>query len=604
MLFFDNEQVEEMVQATWDTPKLPVTYAAGHMGRQHRWSSANPMASWSGRGLGPDASVAVKNMRAFVPADDQRVQVVDPLTNYAVSPPPSDEWSICRDDEEWERVQSTRRGSNSSEGRLVGDLEPPVKTLKGRAKSNVDVMRAKAEEEKMRRRPGLRDGEQLFEKLAVPARAPTRAPSAADGETAAAPSGLSAMFGGDEDSDGDGDYEEVIEDAMELTIYLPDRSPILMHVPRDSTCEDVLNRILRKALKEGGAMKEQLPADDISMYELRMHEADGEPEDFSIDRHALITTFGDDEFCICINSEARVSHSDTLVEAEEEPAGPVRPKGTVAVKMTNGETRTIKVEEDWTATTLLLKLAEKASKVRLLSEEYEFHVDVEEAERLGFSKLDKGVLPPQAKIMELDIREVELQRKLYADAPHISLQHATPSSMMTDTRGGGTQGKPEDIFWRRYNDITATMWEEWDVKKINMRKKEQRRKMGIGFDNATGQAIITNDKMDNSQKFGDVRTRSRPLRALKRVKLVEEGKKAWKSVEITWDDDGADYVIQYVTESSEQSMNIVCKLLYLQDMEKRKKRHKDKARTLAGATSGIQNGGSVSASSPRNGSQY
>jgi hypothetical protein len=49
--------------------------------------------------LAPYPIVAMKNMRAFVPADDQRVQVVDPLTNYAVSPPPSDEWSICRDDE-------------------------------------------------------------------------------------------------------------------------------------------------------------------------------------------------------------------------------------------------------------------------------------------------------------------------------------------------------------------------------------------------------------------------------------------------------------------------------------------------------------------------
>ena len=91
--------------------------------------------------------------------------------------------------------------------------------------------------------------------------------------------------------------------------------------------------------------------------------------------------------------------------------------------------------------------------------------------------------------------------------------------------------------------------------------------------------------------------------------------------------------IQYVTESSEQSMNIVCKLLYLQvhanaarllhqcklaharaifrshgtnptpapptqDMEKRKKRHRDKTQGgLAGHS--VQIGGSVSASSPR-----
>jgi len=599
MLFLDNEQVEEMVQATWDTPKLPVTYAEGHTGRPQRWSSANPMASWSGRGLGPDASVAMKNMRAFVPADDQRVQVVDPLTNYAVSPPPSDEWSICRDDEEWERVQTTRRGSNSPTPGRGGDISEgaPGKALKGRAKSNVDLIRAKVEEEKRKKLPGLKEGEQLFETLSVPPRAPTRPPAATDDAAPPALSGLSAIFGGDDETSGG---ESSVEDAMELTIYLPDRSSFVMHVSRDSTCEDVLNRILRKAIKEGGAMKEQLPADDISKYELRMHEQDGEPEDFSIDRHALITTFGDDEFCICYNSEARSSNTDTMIEAEEEPSGPM--KGTVTVKMANGETRTIKVEEDWTATTLLLKLAEKASKVRLLSEEYEFRIDMVEVERLGFSKLDKGVLPPRAKFMELDIREVELERKVYADAPHISLQHATPSSMLAGTQSG-TQGKPQDLFWRRYNDITATMWEEWDVKKINARKKEQRRKMGIGFHQETGEYIITNDKMDNSQKFGDVRTRSRKLRALKKVNLVEEGKQAWKTVEIAWDDDGAHYVIQYVTETREESMNIVCKLLYLQDMEKRKKRHKEKTQA-AGGDKGIQSNSSVSASSPRKGSQY
>ena len=50
-------------------------------------------------------------------------------------------------------------------------------------------------------------------------------------------------------------------------------------------------------------------------------------------------------------------------------------------------------------------------------------------------------------------------------------------------------------------------------------------------------------------------------------------------------------------------MNIVCKLLYLQDMEKRKKRHKEKTQA-AGGDKGIQSNSSVSASSPRKGSQY
>ena len=125
----------------------------------------------------------------------------------------------------------------------------------------------KLEEEKLKKRPGLKEGEQLFETRSVPPRAPTQSSAATDDSATPALSGLSFMFGGDDGSGTGGASDSSIEDAMELTIYLPDCSSILMPVSRDSTCEDVLNRILRKATKEGGAMKEQLPADDISRYD-------------------------------------------------------------------------------------------------------------------------------------------------------------------------------------------------------------------------------------------------------------------------------------------------------------------------------------------------
>ena len=88
--------------------------------------------------------------------------------------------------------------------------------------------------------------------------------------------------------------------------------------------------------------------------------------------------------------------------------------------------------------------------------------------------------------------------------------------------------------------------------------------MGVGRDNITGEFQITNKKMDNSQRITEVRTSARPLKTLKTVSLLEEGKFLGKAVEIIWDENGQDYKIRYVTDSKEESLNIVCKLLYLQ----------------------------------------
>ena len=137
MLFHDPESVENMIQSTWNTPALPVNNDGGggtDSGRtsKFRWSSKDPFVSWAAGKLGSDASIAVKNMRAFVPADDQAVQVVDPLATFAVSPPPTEEWNISRDDMEWERVQSKRQGDSSSD-----QAEKPPKLISER-----DVLKA------------------------------------------------------------------------------------------------------------------------------------------------------------------------------------------------------------------------------------------------------------------------------------------------------------------------------------------------------------------------------------------------------------------------------------------------------------------------------
>ena len=61
----------------------------------------------------------------------------------------------------------------------------------------------------------------------------------------------------------------------------------------------------------------------------------------------------------------------------------------------------LKAEEDWTASTLLFHLAEKVTKVRLLSEEYELRLNDDDVAKLGLSKLDNAVLPPHIRFLEI-----------------------------------------------------------------------------------------------------------------------------------------------------------------------------------------------------------
>ena len=91
---------------------------------------------------------------------------------------------------------------------------------------------------------------------------------------------------------------------------------------------------------------------------------------------------------------------------------------------------------EWTAPTLLFHLAKKATKLRLLSEEYELRLNDEDVTKLGLSNLDNSNLPSHVRFLEQDIREVHLERKVYADAPTISSPHASRTSFNAGNRTG------------------------------------------------------------------------------------------------------------------------------------------------------------------------
>jgi hypothetical protein len=86
---------------------------------------------------------------------------------------------------------------------------------------------------------------------------------------------------------------------VKLTIYLPDLSPFEVSVSENDCFEDVINTVL-KCHKEAGTRPE-LYYHCPEMYELRMHEGDGEPDrDFpALDKTKTLKSFNLNEYCLC-----------------------------------------------------------------------------------------------------------------------------------------------------------------------------------------------------------------------------------------------------------------------------------------------------------------
>jgi hypothetical protein len=90
---------------------------------------------------------------------------------------------------------------------------------------------------------------------------------------------------------------------VKLTIYLPDQSPFEVTVSENDCFEDVINTVL-KCHKEAD-LRPELYYHCPEMYELRMHEGDGEPDrDFpALDKRKSLKSFNLNEYCLCETDE-------------------------------------------------------------------------------------------------------------------------------------------------------------------------------------------------------------------------------------------------------------------------------------------------------------
>ena len=268
-------------------------------------------------------------------------------------------------------------------------------------------------------------------------------------------------------ADGDGQEADEPEgdDALGLTVYLPDTSPVQVKVPVSSSAEEVIARTLRKLVKEGDSDK--VSSTDASDYELRMHDSDGEPEDFAIERTAQISDLGDDEFCIYFIGGAKTSPTPGMTAASQ-------PKGLVKVVLEHGQTNgdrpdhtILKIEEDWKVCNLLLEIARRRKELRLLSEQqYELKLDEDDMDRHHFwsegSREPDGVLPLQTELWDLDVQTLHLHRKKFEDGGLLRVNNAAMRRYAGNQRSGdGNLAMDVDQealknYYLRYTDIQVS----------------------------------------------------------------------------------------------------------------------------------------------------
>ncbi|RQM11985.1 hypothetical protein B5M09_001409 [Aphanomyces astaci] len=219
---------------------------------------------------------------------------------------------------------------------------------------------------------------------------------------------------------------------ISLQIYLPNRAE--MHVEVLPLFTQTIQTILMSHLQ--GGKRPLLYYGHPECYELRLHEANGYPdEDFpALDRSRKIKNFGDNgnhEFCLC-----------------ERPEACPPPDGSPAALTTLGM--------DGTTGKDLLPMLKKKHRLPMLDE---YILKVTEADKLRLD-LPSEIIDLETNLKPLGLQEVTLARTT-EDGDAVSKNvRPLPSTFM-------------------YNDVKAAMYKEWTVIKTNKYGKRQHRMLGV-----------------------------------------------------------------------------------------------------------------------------
>lgn len=350
--------------------------------------------------------------------------------------------------------------------------------------------------------------------------------------------------------------------VLHLTIYLPTRDEMKIDLYDVSTVDEAIQELLR--VHKENARQPALYYGHPECYELRLHDSDGIPdEDFpALDRSRKIKNFGDaggHEYCLCERPDACPPSGDASTDVAV-PAATTKPSAAAAKTPLANDKAFLKIfmpkSDDYTVVAIdgttvgqdLLPTLNKKHRLQLFQELYVLKISEAERERLD---LASDEIDMQTKLRPLNLHEVTLATKIFADAPQIS---ALASPAVDETANVDSRSRPPPETFM-FNDVTAAMFKEWHIIKKNKYGKKQQRMLGIDlnkiYNRKVGERVITSSK---STKIAE-----RPMSGVVWVRFNQDP----SEFQIYFKDSIEEIITDYTADSPYECAEIVAKLKYI-----------------------------------------
>jgi len=370
---------------------------------------------------------------------------------------------------------------------------------------------------------------------------------------------------------------------LSLRIYLPTRKSVELSVPDECTVSDTLTECLRAA--RGADME---LAGDSTCYELRLHDGDGEPDDDfpALDRARKIKNYGRQH----VNEYVLVAVPAKMREFEAKAARGASAGGStttvrVFVNMalpgqldTHGrqsveDTATVSVPV--TASTTVRDILDRCARIcrfSLFHDSFQVQLAASDHARLKYSS---PILPQECLVAELQVEQLQLTRRVFADTPPPS---ASPQRLLMGAALGGGGGSLQagsaagaagvgsaaasERSGRgggfSHNILTASEFKEWKLTKINKRGRRQVRLMGIDLER------ITNNKVEKRRLMSNLtHTAERLVTSILKVFVRKDDKAFSITYGETHGTVSGDITLSYEAASAYERAEILAKLEFI-----------------------------------------
>ncbi|CCI39971.1 unnamed protein product [Albugo candida] len=322
---------------------------------------------------------------------------------------------------------------------------------------------------------------------------------------------------------------------LHLIIYLPTRCEINLDLRDTSTVEESIQEILR--IHEIEARKPPLYYGHSECYELRLHDADGLPdEDFP-------------DF-----SKSAITYTKQDSGASSGCATPSVPEKTfLKIFLPKSDDYTVVAVDADTIGQDLLPTLNKKHRLQLFQDQYVLKISEADRERLD---LPTDEIDLHTKLRSLNLHEVTLAIKQYADAPQVpvSVTNAVDDTANVD----GRSRPPPETFM--FNDLTAGVYKEWHVIKKNKYGKKQQRMLGIDinkiYNRKVGERVI---KSRTTTKIAE-----RPITSVEWIRFMQDP----SDFQIYFKDHLEEIITDYTADSPYECAEIVAKLKYILSRKK------------------------------------